>query len=168
MCHPLSSSFLAPFFSFLSYSPPCHPSWPTNCANAYLWDCVLSNILLNPSSRSPNSSPMVENLGSAGRVRKSAHDRLESHPVVGLGNFFGVCVPPAIRCRHSSCKKKQHTACCWLSNVEQHAGTLLTTVILLCVVAHTMQWRQAVSLGNAWWRWMLIYALPLNTWLQNI
>lgn len=91
------------------------PHFFTNPPHAYLWGCVLSNILWNPSWNWANSSAMAAKLGSAGRVRKSAHDRLESQPVVGLGNFFRVCVPPAMSCRHSSYTEYNTTYSHWLT-----------------------------------------------------
>ena len=68
----------------------------------HLWGSGLSNIRLKPSVNWPNSSANFANLVKLGRVKTSDHALSESHSGAGLGYFFGMTVPPAIRCLHSS------------------------------------------------------------------
>ena len=68
-----------------------------------LWGSTLSNIFLNPSVCSLNSSATFTKVGRAGSVRISFQTLSEIHSGAGLDSFLGIVVPPAIRWRHSSC-----------------------------------------------------------------
>ena len=68
-----------------------------------LWGSTLSNIFLNPSVCSLNSSATFTKVGRAGSVRISFQTLSDIHSGAGLGSFLGIVVPPAIRWRHSSC-----------------------------------------------------------------
>ena len=68
---------------------------------------TLSNIFLNPSACSLNSSANFAKLGRAGSVSMSFQTLSEIHCGAGLASVLGMVVPPAIRWRHSSCVAKK-------------------------------------------------------------
>ena len=58
---------------------------------------TLSNIFLNPSVCSLNSSANFAKVGRAGSVRMSFQTLSEIQSGAGLASLFGIVVPPAIR-----------------------------------------------------------------------
>ena len=64
---------------------------------------TLSNIFLNPSVCSLNSSANFAKVCRAGSVRMSFQTLSEIQSGAGLASLLGTVVPPAIRWRHSSC-----------------------------------------------------------------